>query len=212
MPNQNMLNMCECVCKCCGDRGPDGLCDHCEAAGPRHFVAHEVTVTPSPEYQRAIAEGNNRFAVACRHEQVFFGHCSFCGRRRRRCCRRCGMKVIKHDEWLAEAERRFGDPPNWKFVCPVCKTEQTPQDLIDAGVKKDQINQYIGFSCIGRFTGAGEHKRGAEPGKGCNWTLGGLLHIHTLEVEMDDGARRPVFEFAPEAEAMTGQEVYVQSS
>jgi hypothetical protein len=106
-----------------------------------------------------------------------------------------GRKLIPHAEWLAQAERRFGDPPNWAFICPICKTRQTPQDLIDAGVPKEKINSYIGFSCIGRFGGI----KGS--GAGCDWTLGGLLRIHQTEVVMEDGNTRPVFEFAPDEKA-----------
>jgi len=40
-----------------------------------------------------------------------------------------------------------------------------------------------------------------QAGKGCNWTLGGLFQIHTLETVDADGNATPVFEFAPESEA-----------
>ena len=96
------------------------------------------------------------------------------------------MEIVKQDDWIEDGKKRFGeDMLQWKFKCPKCKTTQTPQDLIDAGVKREDVDKYIGFSCIGRFTES----------KGCDWSLGGLFRIHTLEVDID-GHNRPVFEFA----------------
>ena len=113
---------------------------------------------------------------------------------------------MTQNEFLAEAKRRFGDSPRgWKFVCPMCGTIQSVQQLLDAviaaGGKKDDVHDYIGFSCIGRFTKAGDagisaHGRGEKWDKGCNWTLGGLLQCHTFEVIMEDGKARPTFELA----------------
>ncbi len=53
------------------------------------------------------------------------------------------------------------------FVCPICKTPQSMQSLINAGVGKteDEVERYIGFSCIGRFTGAGPHKTAMRPAR-----------------------------------------------
>jgi len=72
------------------------------------------------------------------------------------------------------------------FVCPICKTEQSANQLIEAGVKRDEVPNYIGFSCIGRF----------DKSKGCNWTLGGLFGIHELEIIDSDGKHHPRFMFA----------------
>ncbi len=98
------------------------------------------------------------------------------------------MIKYTHDEWLAEAKRRFGKKPaDWVFVCPRCKTEQTVKDLMDAGVAKNKVEVFLAFSCIGRFT----------TDKGCNWTLGGLFRIHEAEITFDGDANpRPVFLFA----------------
>ena len=114
------------------------------------------------------------------------------------------MKTDTHVEWLAEGERRLGpDAKKWVFVCPACKTPQSAEDFYRAGFKpgKGEVNKYLGFSCIGRFTGAGPHKPGEAPGRGCDWTLGGLLHIHTVEIVMDGGKKHAVFEFAEAQEA-----------
>jgi hypothetical protein len=116
------------------------------------------------------------------------------------------MKTMTQDEFLAEAKRRFGDKvTEWKFVCPACGTVQSVQQLLDAviksGGKKDDVHGYIGFSCIGRFTGMSDEgiaskNKGEKWDKGCNWTLGGLLTIHSLEVIVDGGVKRPTFELA----------------
>lgn len=72
------------------------------------------------------------------------------------------------------------------FVCPRCGTKQTPQDLVDAGAGEriDDAHKYVGFSCVGRFN---------EGKTGCDWTLGGLFQIHTLEI-LSDGEKHPFFE------------------
>jgi len=102
-----------------------------------------------------------------------------------------GMVEIKLNDWLAEGKKRFGeDIKKWQFVCPACKTVQTPQDLLDAGVGGDDVDRYIAFSCIGRFT---EGKKGT---KGCDWTLGGFFQVHKTLVDREDGTTRRVFEFA----------------
>jgi hypothetical protein len=98
-------------------------------------------------------------------------------------------RQIPHDEWIAEAERRFGsDAMGWKFVCPRCETEQSAADFKAAGVPRERLDGQLAFSCIGRHTDK----------KGCDWTLGGLFQIHTLEV-LIDGKPRPTFEFAEAA-------------
>lgn len=95
---------------------------------------------------------------------------------------------MTQDEFLAEAKKRFGESTRcWKFVCPMCGTVQSVQQLLDA------VHGYIGYSCIGRFTGMGDegiaaHNRGEPWDGGCNWTLGGFLRCHTLEVTLSDKA------------------------
>lgn len=113
---------------------------------------------------------------------------------------------MTQDEFLAEAQRRFGPKVrDWKFVCPMCATVQSVEQLLDAvlasGGKKDDVHGYIGYSCIGRFTrqsdaGIAAKNRGQPWDKGCNWTLGGLFQCHTLEV-LINGKPRPTFELAP---------------
>lgn len=107
--------------------------------------------------------------------------------------RKSKFRVISQAEWMAEAKSLFGEvhPREWKFSCPVCKTPQSMVDLVEVGVDKDKVQNYIGFSCIGRFTDT----------KGCDWTLGGLFQIHTLEViGEEDGQNRKIFEFHRESD------------
>jgi hypothetical protein len=116
------------------------------------------------------------------------------------------MKTMTQEEFLTEAKARFGDNTrDWKFVCPMCGTTQSVEQLINAvvasGGKKEDVHGYIGFSCIGRFNKQGDagiaaKNRGEAWDKGCNWTLGGLFHMHTLEVVLENGHKRPTFELA----------------
>ncbi len=84
----------------------------------------------------------------------------------------------------------------------MCKCLQTAQDLIDAGAGKDldEVERYLGFSCVGRFTGAAS-PRSKPDGRPCNWTLGGLFSVHRFEVVTPDGKAHPRFELASRQEA-----------
>ena len=86
------------------------------------------------------------------------------------------------------------------FKCPICGTLQSAKDLINAGAGKtfEDVEKYLGFSCVGRWKNAGPFNPKAKngnnkPGKGCDWTLGGLFQLHTCEVLTPEG-KRPVFE------------------
>lgn len=87
-------------------------------------------------------------------------------------------------------------------VCPMCGTVQSARDLIAAGVGADfeAVEKYIGFSCVGRFTGAGSPRKSPD-GHPCNWTLGGLFKTHKLEVITPDGKHHPNFELATPEQA-----------
>lgn len=97
------------------------------------------------------------------------------------------MKTMTLDEFhnamKNQGKKRIEDVT---FRCPHCRTLQSGQDLIDAGAGKtmDEIEKYLAFSCVGRFTKE----------KGCDWTLGGLFKIHELEVITPDGKRHSRFE------------------
>lgn len=91
---------------------------------------------------------------------------------------------------------------DFALKCPMCGTVQSGVDLIAAGAGADfdAVEKYLGFSCVGRWTGAGSPRK-APDGKPCNWTLGGLFSLHKLEVVTPDGKRHPRFEPATPAEA-----------
>lgn len=91
---------------------------------------------------------------------------------------------------------------HFAFKCPMCKTVQSAADLIAAGAGTDfdQVERYLAFSCVGRFTGARAPRKHPD-GKPCNWTLGGLFSLHKLEVVTPDGERHPRFEPASGEEA-----------
>ncbi len=88
------------------------------------------------------------------------------------------------------------------FVCPMCGIVQSARDLIQAGAGKtfDEVERYLAFSCVGRWTAASAPRR-EQDGSPCNWTLGGLLTLHKLEVEMPDGERHPRFDLATSEQA-----------
>lgn len=97
-------------------------------------------------------------------------------------------RTITREAWLAEAKARFPDKTSkdWRFVCPVCGESQSMQEFVDAGMTREEAQSRGFFSCIGRWV----------KGRGCDWTLGGLLTIHSTEVLDDEGHAHPVFEFA----------------
>ena len=104
-----------------------------------------------------------------------------------------------HSELKAQGVIRHED---FALVCPRCKTVQSGQSLIDAGAGAnfEEVEKYLGFSCVGRFTDAGEARRNPD-GKPCNWTLGGLFKLHELEVVTPDGKSHPRFEVATPEQA-----------
>lgn len=91
------------------------------------------------------------------------------------------------------------------LVCPICKTVQSMASLVMAGATDSQAERQIGFSCEGRFTGAGPWpskptaKRKAV--RGCDWSLGGLFRLHQLEVITEDGEAHPRFVIATPEQA-----------
>lgn len=112
------------------------------------------------------------------------------------------MKTMTLDDFQAECMERFPSSLQTAVKCPMCETIQTAQDFINAGQGHsfDDVQGLLGFSCIGRYTGAGT-PRAKPDGKPCNWTLGGLFRMHKLEVVTPDGKAHPHFELATKAEA-----------
>ena len=88
------------------------------------------------------------------------------------------------------------------FICPMCHVVQSARDLISAGAGKtmDDVERFVGFSCVGRFLDAPGPRRQPD-GKPCNWTLGGFFQLHDLEVITEDGKRHPRFALATPEQA-----------
>lgn len=86
------------------------------------------------------------------------------------------------------------------LICPACGTVQSIMDHLKAGATIDDAEHSIGWSCVGRRTGAGTPSK-AIKGKGCNWSLGGQLQIHELTVVTEDGKKHPRFAFATPEQA-----------
>ncbi len=108
-----------------------------------------------------------------------------------------GVRQITLEQFHAEIKaQNAASKEDITFVCPMCGTHQSARDLIEAGVGAtfDEVEKYLAFSCVGRFTDAG-YPRNKPDGKPCNWTLGGLFRVHKLEV-IADGQAHPCFELA----------------
>lgn len=106
------------------------------------------------------------------------------------------MKTVTLEDFQTEGERRFGkERKNWQLQCPQCKQAMIAEDYRAAGVLVDDINKYVGFSCVGRFN---------DGKKGCDWTLGGLFQIHELEIQDEEGNMHPHFDFPPEEQDESG--------
>lgn len=72
--------------------------------------------------------------------------------------------------------------------------------LLRAGVPKECVEKYIGFSCVGRWTGA-KGPRNKPDGKPCDWTLGGLFPCHKLVVVAEHEKSHAHFEVCTPEEA-----------
>lgn len=110
---------------------------------------------------------------------------------------------ITHAEFHARL-RAQGVSSNYHhaFRCPACKTVQSATCLIAAGAGTyfEAVSPHLAFDCVGRFTGAKRAKQ-EQPGKGCDWTLGGLFQIHELLVRSSGGDMWPSFAIATPEEA-----------
>lgn len=113
------------------------------------------------------------------------------------------MKTLTHEQYLALLYSQNVERQDYAVICPMCGTVQSARLLIQAGVAPDfdGVLRYLGFSCVGRFTGKGSPS--VEEGKnhGCDWTPGGLLHCHVMVLEDPTGVKRPVFEPATPEQA-----------
>lgn len=99
-------------------------------------------------------------------------------------------ETISRDE-LGQRLHAQGVPrAHMAFRCWMCGTVQSLASFALAGVDSFSAERQIGYSCIGRHTGAGawdarDPARRAVPG--CDWTLGGFLPGGALRIV--EGAR-----------------------
>ena len=105
------------------------------------------------------------------------------------------MIIMTFDEVRAAFNAQGVHPADYAWVCPVCKTVQSARDFAAAGVSADEANSQVGFSCIGRWR-LGWVGWERAFGQGCDWTLGGQLQIHELEIVDEDGRKHPYFAIA----------------
>lgn len=110
-------------------------------------------------------------------------------------------RELSLDDFRAEIKAQGVEPLDYAFICPACNTVQSARWFIAAGAGKDfdDVQGSLGFSCVGRFTGAGAER---VEGKGCNWTCGGLFQIHKLTVITPDDKKHPHFEIASPQQAL----------
>lgn len=113
------------------------------------------------------------------------------------------VETIELDEFHARLKAQgVADRLDLAFRCPMCTTVQSMRTLIaaEAGATAAEVERFVGFACVGRWTGAGSPDPKQPAGQGCNWTLGGLFQTHRLQVVTDEGLR-PTFEVATAEEA-----------
>lgn len=121
------------------------------------------------------------------------------------------MIVMSLDSFVVALKAQGVPQEHLAFCCPMCQTVQSAFDLIAAGAGEqfEDVEKYLGFSCVGRWLDSGPPP--GVPGRGCNWTLGGLLRLHKLEVETPDGKRHPRFEPCTPAEAQAHRDASIVS-
>jgi len=112
------------------------------------------------------------------------------------------MKTLTLDEFHQACRAQGVPSEDIAVVCPMCGTVQSCRDLVAAGAGADidAVRAILGFNCVGRYTGA-PGPRHSHDGKPCNWTLGGLFKLHTLEIVTPDGLHHPIFELATPEQA-----------
>jgi len=116
-----------------------------------------------------------------------------------RSLQKTGRRTIDLEQFKVELASQGVPREHFALVCPVCKTVQSRQDFVTLKVSRtlEEAQKYWDYSCIGRFF----------PGVGCDWTLGGLFQLHTLEIDPGEGEKPfPCFEPATAEEAQKHME------
>ena len=101
------------------------------------------------------------------------------------------------DIWQAQGVQLFGTDVNeWSYVCPACGHIQTRKDFLDLGMSPRQVDERVGFSCIGRWLARGDQlATGFDPSKGygCDYSGGRSPNISPITITISPGEERPTF-------------------
>lgn len=100
------------------------------------------------------------------------------------------------EEWQQQGRELFGpDVNDWKYVCPACGHVQTRQDWLDLGMNDRQVDERVGFSCIGRWLNPLGCATGFEPstGTGCDYAGGLVPNISPITIIIAENDERPTF-------------------
>ncbi len=114
------------------------------------------------------------------------------------------VRKITLEQFKDEAKAQGVERVDITVICPLCDTPQSMRALIaaGAGATEPDVEKFIGFSCVGRFTGAGSCFAKNHPKRiGCDYTLGGLFKLPKLIVLLPDGEEFPHFEIASKEQA-----------
>jgi hypothetical protein len=96
---------------------------------------------------------------------------------------------ISEKDWAAIGRKLYGDDRrDWKFKCPVCGNVATARDYEMAGASEGTV----GFSCLGRWTGATSSFNGSAP---CNYAGGGLIRLNPIFILTESGHKHNLFDF-----------------
>ena len=105
------------------------------------------------------------------------------------------MITILFEDWVKAAKQLYGDDAKkWKFKCANCGHVQCAEDFKKLGMTSEEISGVVHFSCIGRWMKGTQGTLGNKK-QPCDYTLGGLLPLNTIQVKRDDDIFK-VFEFA----------------
>ena len=120
------------------------------------------------------------------------------------------FETLTREEFAARLTAQGVSREHLAFRCWMCGTVQSLRSFELAGVALASAEYQIGFSCVGRHTGAGAWDaqnpvRRAVPG--CDWTLGGLLGGGAIKLVGEGGKERWSFAVATpdEARALMGR-------
>ena len=108
-----------------------------------------------------------------------------------------GLRVMSHEEWLAEGKALFGeDFTKWRFECPCCHNVASVEDyrkFKDAGATMDSATS----ECIGRYTGGSKAFGDGPTIAPCDYAGYGLFRLSPLHVTKPDGKISHCFAFGP---------------